>query len=460
MKKSQYSRRHFLKNQCASMGATTLLSSSLQLLSSQVLAADTQRNDYKALVCVLLAGGNDSFNMVVPLESGSYNDYRTTRSDLALPQQALLPISPQGEVNNSYGFHPAMTAMQSLFEQQQLAVMANVGTLSQPLTRAEEATQARVPLGLYSHSDQITQWQTALSDRRSATGWAGRMADLLQSSQQTPLPMNISVGESNIFQTGTQVGEYSIAPGFGAQNIEGYTGENEIFTGQKSAIDQLLAQTYQHVFRRAIANKTKQYIETNQIFNSAIQQASPLTTRFSTSEFSQSLKMIADTIAVRSVLNANRQTFFVVLGGWDHHDELLNNQQRLLTILSQGLSEFQQAINEQGLGQQVTTFTISDFGRTLTSNGRGSDHGWGGNQLVMGGAVNGGRFYGQYPSLASGNSLDTGRGRLVPTTSSDVFFAELALWFGVSPNDLSMILPNLQRFYSLSSNAKPLGFMV
>jgi uncharacterized protein (DUF1501 family) len=169
--------------------------------------------------------------------------------------------------------------------------------------------------------------------------------------------------------------------------------------------------------------------------------------------------MIATTIAAREALGMRRQTFFVNTGGWDHHDEVLVNQQNMLPVISQALSEFQSAMEELGIADQVTTFTASDFGRTLSSNGRGSDHAWGGNHLVMGGAVAGGDMYGSYPSLYSGNPLDTGRGRLIPTTSVDELFAELALWFGVPEPDLELVLPNVRRFYPAGSVTPPLGFM-
>ncbi|MEM7010577.1 MAG: DUF1501 domain-containing protein, partial [Verrucomicrobiota bacterium] len=183
------------------------------------------------------------------------------------------------------------------------------------------------------------------------------------------------------------------------------------------------------------------------------------TTVFSPGYVSGAFQMIAKTIAARQTLNVKRQTFFVLLGGWDHHDEVLNNMTNMLPLVSKGLSEFNSAMTELGIQDKVTTFTASDFARTLTSNGQGSDHGWGGNHIVMGGAVNGGQIYGTYPNLYEGNPLDTGRGRLIPTTSVDEMFAELAKWFGVSSADLDSLFPNLDRFYDSSSSSLPLGFM-
>jgi uncharacterized protein (DUF1501 family) len=185
----------------------------------------------------------------------------------------------------------------------------------------------------------------------------------------------------------------------------------------------------------------------------------PLQTVFSDTGLSQNLRMIAQTIAARQALGMCRQTFFVEFGGWDHHDEVIVNQETMLPVVSMALSEFNSALIELGVENQVTTFTASDFGRTLTSNGRGSDHAWGGNQIIMGGAVNGGDIYGSYPTLFEGNSLDTGRGRLIPTTSIDAYFAELALWFGVPAADLELVLPNIRRFYDPASGSPPIGFL-
>ncbi len=220
-----------------------------------------------------------------------------------------------------------------------------------------------------------------------------------------------------------------------------------------------MAAGYNDPFRRSYARSLRSAIDGGIAFKAALDDAPVLNTAFSSGLFSTSLAQIAKVISVRDVLGSSRQTFFVSVGGWDHHDDVIVNQARMLPGIGQGLAEFQQALVELGVGDQVTTFTISDFGRTLTSNGKGSDHGWGGNQLVMGGAVAGASIYGAYPDLTPDNGLDVGRGRYIPTTSVDAFYAELALWFGIAPAELDVVLPNIRRFYSPESMTPPMGFL-
>ena len=211
-------------------------------------------------------------------------------------------------------------------------------------------------------------------------------------------------------------------------------------------------------FEKTFADRTRSAIDAHVEFSAAIDALPPMMTQFSDTGLSQRFRMIAQTIAARELLGMNRQTFFVEAGGWDHHDEVLLNQEAMLPMIAAALSEFNAAMDELGVADRVTTFTASDFGRTLTSNGRGSDHAWGGNHLVMGGSVSGGNIYGTFPDLYLGNSLDTGRGRLIPTTSCDEYFAELALWFGVSTADLPLVLPNVGRFFT-PGVPPPLGLM-
>jgi uncharacterized protein (DUF1501 family) len=219
----------------------------------------------------------------------------------------------------------------------------------------------------------------------------------------------------------------------------------------------LIDAQYKNLFQQTFARTNASAIDASHEFASAIGGQS-ITTPFSSSRLSQALQMVARTIAARDTLGMQRQTFFVMMGGYDHHDELINNHAAMLPVVSKALAEFNAAMKELQVHDQVTSFTASDFARTLTSNGRGSDHGWGGNQIVMGGAVNGGLVYGNYPDLGLGNALDTGRGRLIPGLSTDEYFAELAQWFGVPNSQLGDIFPNLQRFYHIGSNA-PIGFL-
>lgn len=464
------SRRRFLgQASCTAVGATSLFSTLLNMRSANALAtapsieakAALPGNDYKAMVCLFLAGGNDSFNMLVPRGTAEHAEYASIRADLALPVASLLPITPATGDGRQYGVHPGMPEVQQLFSGGDLAFIANVGSLVEPTSKPNVLNgSAKLPLGLYSHSDQIMHWQTSIPDQRAALGWSGRTADLLQASNSnSTVSMNISLSGTNVFQSGTQVVPYAIrATGNGSIGVIGSDDTDPFFQLRTTALNNLIDQQYQNLFIDSFAKTNRKAIDAHAQFSGAVGAVPPLTTTFSPNGISQSFQMVARTIAARQTLGARRQTFFILFGGWDHHDEVLNAQGAMLPIVSKALGEFHSALTELGVLQDVVTFTASDFGRTLTSNGRGSDHAWGGNHIVMGGPVKGGEIYGTYPQLYADNNLDLGRGRLIPTTSCDEYFAELALWLGVSPSDLPTVLPNIGRFYSPGSTA-PIGFL-
>ena len=464
---NKYNRRRFLGTaSCAAIGSTTFFSTLFNLGMANEAAGRSAKNslnpsnDYKALVCILLAGGNDSFNMLVPTSNTAYNAYSNTRSNQALAQNSLLGLSHLAGGMPSLGVHPSMPEVQSMYNSGRLAFISNVGTLVEPTTKTQfENGGVTLPLGLFSHADQIQQWQTSVPQTRSSSGWGGRMADILQSMNNNQnISMNISLSGRNFFQSGNQSSEYTINPtGTGSIGIEGYNGDDMIDMIRTTAVDNLLEDQYVDIFKKTYADVTRNAQSSHQQFSSAIGGVN-LSTTFSTSRLSQSMQMVAKTIAARNTLDVCRQTFFITFGGWDHHDELLNNQAGMLTVVSKALNEFNNAMNELGMANNVTTFTISDFARTLTSNGNGTDHAWGGNVMVMGGKVNGGRVYGEYPSLALNSSLDVGNGVLIPTLSTDEYFAELAQWYGVSNSDINNIFPNLMNFYS-ANGQPPIGFM-
>lgn len=472
---NKINRRQFLgQASCAAVGSSSLFSTLLNLRMTGSAAAEAllpsrsaslaaAGNDYKALVCIFLAGGNDSFNMLVPRDNANYNEYAAIRADLALPKGDLLPIYQVNGDGREYGIHPAMPEVAQMFNNGRLVFVANVGTLVEPTTKAGiESGLATLPLGLYSHSDQVMHWQTSVPDKRTGFGWGGRTADLLHAANSNnTISMNISLAGTNLFQTGTTMTEYSIVPwDNGAIQVYGH---DDIWWSrhvlQNAAIESMLDLAYQNLFEQTFVNNTRSAIDGADLFATAIQGVTPFATQFSDNELSNSLAMVAKTIAARQTLGFQRQTFFVMLGGWDHHDEVLNNQMAMLSVVSKAMQEFDSALTELGVQNQVTTFTASDFGRTLTSNGQGSDHAWGGNHMVMGG-VNGRKIYGRYPSLYQDNPLDTGRGRLIPTTACDAYFAELALWFGVAPSELATVFPNIGRFYDpISGPHMPIGFL-
>ncbi len=455
-------RRGFLTHSCALGVATATATTTLLSLGLARTAAAQSAPGYRALVCILLAGGNDSYNMLVPTDNDQFGEYSAIRTDLALQQNELLALPGTASNGRSYGVHPGMPELQSLFTNGEAALIANVGTLLEPFdAQAVESGIARLPLGLFSHADQINQWQTAVPDARIAQGWGGRIADLMQGiNVQNGVSMNISLSGSNVFQSGNQIGEYSIdAAGDSAPGINAYDDGTEFGAFRKRMVDEMLAVQQQNILRREYSRRLRGAIDAQSVFVDALQTSPALTTSFSPGYFSQALRQIARVIGARDALGASRQTFFVTVGGWDHHDDVLDNQANMLPAISAGLQEFRNALVELGVFNEVTTFTTSDFGRTLTSNGKGSDHGWGGHHIVMGGSVNGGSIYGDYPILSASSPLDVGRGVYAPTTSVDEYFAELAQWFGVSASELDQVLPNVRSFYSPESNVPPIGFL-
>lgn len=455
-------RRKFLNHSCSlGVAAATMSSSLLQLGLARHAAAQTA-TDYRALVCILLAGGNDSYNMLVPFDNDQYGEYASLRSDLALAQSSLLPLAGTTAQGRQYAVHPGMSEIQQLYDNGEVALVANVGTLLEPFNApAFSNGTARLPLGLFSHSDQINQWQTARPDARIAQGWAGRIADMMQNvNLANGISMNISLSGTNVFQSGNMSSEYSVsAEGQGVVGINAYNDNTDFGALRKRMVDELLAVTQQNIFRREYSRRLNQALAAEQVFVSAMDTSPTLATTFSNNPLAQSLRQIARIIGARNTLGASRQTFFITVGGWDHHDNVLDNQAAMLPGVSAALQEFRDALLELAVYDDVTTFTSSDFGRTLTSNGKGSDHGWGGHHIVMGGAVNGGHIYGQYPLLSASNPLDVGRGVYAPTLSVDQYFAELALWLGVAASDLDQVLPNIRTFYSPESGNAPLGFL-
>jgi uncharacterized protein (DUF1501 family) len=343
--------------------------------------------------------------------------------------------------------------------------VANVGTLVQPITRQQFYDGVvPIPLGLYSHSDQQMHWQTGVPHQRVGQGWGGKISDLLISANQNQtVSMNISLSGSNIFQTGENTVEYSLDPENGSIGIYDYNNQDWVFNQLKRvAIDGLVNPVYQNVFKNTYRKTIKTSIDGNAMLSSVIDNAPVFNVPFTQdSDLSKSFEMIAKTISGRNQLQMSRQIFFIEYGGWDHHDELINRQAAMLSELDNALYQFNAAMEQLGVADKVTTFSLSEFSRTLTSNGNGTDHAWGGNVFAMGGAVNGRKIYGTFPSLALGNPnpIEIGGGSLIPSTSADLYFAELALWYGVAPSDLVTLFPNIGYFYNTMSNNNPLGFL-
>jgi uncharacterized protein (DUF1501 family) len=357
-----------------------------------------------------------------------------------------------------------MAEVADLYRAGNLAFVANVGTLIEPTDRSSYGDGARLPLGLFSHSDQQQHWQTSVPQSRSQlTGWAGRMADVLEDAVNgnAAFSMNVAIEQLNILQTGRNVVPWVVGAEGGAEVLAGFGLANPQDRILTAATTNLLDQTYGDLLKRTYAGVRRQAIDAAVEYNEAT-AAVAIATPFPDTVLGRGLRQVARAIGAREALGQRRQMFFLARGGWDHHDGVLTLQAQMLPELSQALRAFHDATVELGVASEVVTFTVSDFARTLSTNGNGSDHAWGGNHMVMGGGVGGGRLYGSYPSsLAPGSELDVGRGRIIPTTSVDEYAAELAMWFGVG-NDatLETILPNLRNFYPASAGGAPLGFLL
>jgi uncharacterized protein (DUF1501 family) len=438
-------RRTFIRQAaCAALTTTGILNTIFDL--RRLSAAPLDTSDYKALICLFLFGGNDANNVIVPHDNAGYASYASARGILAIPQASLLPLTLQNGDGRDFGFHPNLAELQALFNQGKLGLVANVGTLVAPVTRAQYlAGGAAVPPQLFSHADQSVQWQTSVPDVISKTGWGGRMADVLQSlNAGSKISLNISIAGTNTFEVGNTVLPYSISPN-GSIGLSGFDGSANANI-RLQAFKDLLALPHNNLFEQAYSDTVSRSIAANDLLTSALSGIPAFQTVFPASNLGSQLNMIAKLIAARNNLSMNRQIFFCSVGGYDTHGDQLAGQANLLTELSQGLNAFYNATVELGVASQVTTFTASDFGRTYPTNGSGSDHGWGSHQFVLGGAVQGGRLFGTFPTLAVNGPDDTGQGRWIPTTSVDEFSATLATWFGVSASDLHTVLPNIGRF--------------
>jgi len=447
-------RRKFLRQAaCSAVGTSALISTIMDLYA--VNAAAQSAPDYKALVCIFQFGGNDSSNMLVPRSGGPYGSYAAIRGALALPQGQILPISPLNPDGIDFGLHPSMIGLQALFQQQKVAFVRNVGTLVAPVTRQQYVQGgSAIPSQLFSHSDQTLQWQTSYTARNGpVTGWGGRIADLLTSLNGTSqVSLSIALNGSNTFQIGENVFQLQISP-WGTVSLEGYDVEHPM-DPETRAMSREIRREHANVFEQAYAATVRRALDSDAFVKAALESQPAITTVFPDTWLGSQLQMAARMIQAQAALGQRRQIFFCGIGGWDTHDEQLQDHADLLAELSTAMTAFYLATAEIGKANQVTTFTASDFGRTFASNGRGSDHGWGGHHIVMGGAVQGGRLYGRYPQLVIEGPDDTDSGRWIPTTSVDEYAATLARWFGVPASDMPLVFPNIGRFA-----APNLGFL-
>lgn len=480
---SLITRRKFIRQAtCAAVGTIAMTSAIRDLRFMNAAMAQTNITDYKALVCIFMQGGNDSNNLIIPASLTAYNNYAAIRTPvLAIPQSALLGISPQNNDGNEYGLHPSCPELQTLFGEGKLALLFNTGTLVYPITRAQYlAKTTATPPQLFSHADQQTQWQTSVPDQPPTTGWGGRCADLLNAVQpNAPISLMVTLAGANTFEVGNIVAQYSVSTsGAISLSLPGTPGGGAN-TNRLPALMRILGLPYTNLQAQAYSGVAENAINTGALLNNAIAPTTKTnywTNAFPTkitppeggtaftSTLSPQLEMVARLIAAGSTPAANggfgmkRQIFFCQVGGYDLHtgqtdysatdpnNVLVGAHTNLLAELSQSMYAFQRAMEQLGLSNSVTAFTASDFGRTFPSNGQGSDHGWGSHHMILGGAVKGQHTYGQFPVLTVNGPNDTSTGRWIPTTAIDQYFGTLATWFGVDNSNLATVFPNLGRF--------------
>mgnify|MGYP001261169419 FL=1 len=476
--KQKISRRQFIgQANCAAVGTASLLSSLLSLRLTAGAASASNFTDYKALVCLFLNGGNDSFNMLVPRQQNAYNEYEQVRggtgaTGLAIPRSNLLPItsslqnSASGAGYSEFGIHPDLPYLKTLYDQGDLAFVSNVGSLIEPTSLAQYNDGSKpLPAGLFSHPDHQVHWQTLVPQVRGSSpkGWGGRVAEVMShANQQSNIAMNISLSGANVLQSGNTTVPYIADPG-GVVELSKY-GQNSSL-GQDPimslAVDDILGQHYQSIYSKTLAQANRNSIDASVAFKAALDSlSSPFDPGAIVDESKtyRRLSMVSKIIEARTALSMNRQIFFVERGEWDHHNELLGPQSELFIELNEAIQIFWTAIEAMGLQNNVVLYTASDFGRSLTSNGSGSDHAWGGNHFIISGSAAGGEIYGEYPVLAAGGSNDVGRGRILPSTSVDAYMAELANWYGVPQSEMSTVIPNINNF-SFSNPNSPLGIL-
>ncbi len=449
------SRRDFLRATLKSVTALGAMGAMSKFAEMNALAGNGN-SPYQALVCVMLTGGNDGHNTVIPITTAqqNYSLYATNRGPLALASNSLLPVHAG---NDTYGLHPSLVEIQSLYKQKKAAILANVGMLVKPTNRDSYLAAnggSAVPAALFSHSDQLSQWQTSVPSGLSATGWGGRMADALKTvNSGAQFPAVTSIQGCGLFCTGSNTLPATVPPTGPVQLNAAVTDANV-----QNAMNSLLT----------FSNGVQLVQAANSIVTSGANYANTLAAQIGTvtintpfpanNPLAAQLLMVAKLIAIRNTLGMTRQIFFCQLDGFDTHGSQLETQVTLLQQLSQAVSAFYTATQELLVDTQVTTFTASEFGRTLSPNGNdGSDHAWGNHHFIVGSQVNGGAMYGAFPSLAFGSENDTNmRGTIIPTTSVDQYGATLATWFGVPSSSIAGIFPNSVNFPTSSLNV---GFM-
>lgn len=465
------SRRTFLKGSCATAVSAANLGILNSSLTSFAAQAQSQQDEYKALVCVFFLGGMDNHDTILPFDQSSYNQFAQVRGALLQQQgstrtrQNLLPID---SINNTFGnrrfaLPPQMPGLKALFDQGNMAVVGNVGPLIEPTSRTQfERATTRLPPRLFSHNDQQAIWQSSQPEG-AQFGWGGRFTDaaLANNGLLGRQFSAITSAGNELFLTGELAQPYQVSAGGAAAQVELLeTLRRRIENEQNPLIQRLVshfsAQPFnsEHVIEQDVTTILDNAFAANEFYNQAREQGETIDDSFPSSSLGAQLRTVAETIAVRDQLQTNRQVFLVAIGGFDTHSGQANTLPALQTQIDQGITAFYQTMESMGLADNVTLFTASDFGRTLAVNGDGTDHGWGAHHFVVGGAVNGQQIYGDIPPPILGHDLDAGSGRLIPSLAVEQYAAPMGRWFGLNETQLLQALPNLANF-----TAAPLGFI-
>jgi uncharacterized protein (DUF1501 family) len=437
-----FSRRGFSR-----IGAASVSTLALRPFGLLPAIAAASSSNYRALVCVFLFGGNDSNNSVIPLDDADYTAYQSARGALGLATSSMVQVTDATGV--PYGFHSLLTELASLFTSKQLAVVANLGPLVAPLTRAQyQAQQGFIPNNLFSHADQQLEWQSSIAQGNSPTGWSGRAADYVtaQKLNASSFPVFLSTAGNVLQGAGASTSPVAVAPGESLQ-LAGFNA-SAASEARWNALNNLISTDSGVALVQAANNTLANSISDAKALTAALAKSTALKTQFPKTTLAAQLQQVAEIIQVQADLGMSRQIFFCSLGGFDTHTAELSTHDTLYPQVSQALAAFYEATEELGVADSVTTFTESDFNRTFQpTSGNGSDHAWGGHHFVLGGAVQGGRIFGKFPSFELGGPDDTDvRGRWIPTSSTDQYGATLCSWFGIPSSGLAGVFPNLANF--------------
>lgn len=427
------------------------------LASQSSHAAET--GGYKALVCLYMNGGSDTHNWVVPIDASGYTEYSAARSDLAIAADRLQPITVSNQgTGRSFGMPVELAALRQRYESGQVGIVANVGPLQRPITKADFIAGVGLPSKLFSHNDQASTWQS-LAPEGARSGWGGRLGDIFMSANAQPVFTAVSAAGNAVFLTGSNVSQFQVGTE-GPVTANAMNGGSVFYSNTVSAA---LRRSYATTSSDQLQNEYSRVMQRSLSANSTLQSALanvsipalPATTiampgggtsTFEKLSLSRQLRVVLQLIAANQALGMRRQVFMVSMGGFDTHAFQMRDQPAHMAQVSLAIDYFLNTLSALGLQNNVTLFTASDFGRTLSSNGDGSDHGWGSHHFVAGGAVKGRQMYGRFPVTAVGTNDEVGSGRLLPSTSVSQLAGSLAGWMGLSSTEISYVLPNISSF--------------